>query len=607
MKGKKNMRAVWPLVAMAALLLIVLISQRGMQATPRSPLVDYLMASSSRQDEASAPEIWIACRLGYAQETRFVATLTDALNEMRLTYRCVDIDRERLDLTRMKTLLVCTQDLSGMADALVDLYAWVEAGGRLGFMISQQMNEAFAIMHRKLGVTEYTGGFVPFDSLRYTDGLLPFWDDRIYDGDGEMADYTLSVRLETDCEIHITTGDEREIPLLWSRELGAGRIAVNNTSLASGKDARGYVLTLLTALEDVLCYPIINAGMMFIDDFPAPQPEGTDERLLGQFGYDIQGFFRNHWWPDMKELTWNDGLRYTGVLVETYNDNVKGPFVPDTQDNALLRYYASELLHSGGEIGLHGYNHMPLNLEGFRYSTENYKTWPTTRHMADAVAELRRYGEKLLPGVRFQSYVPPSNYLSADGQRVLLQTVPELRTISGLYLSETGVDALVQEFCEEADGSISVPRVTSGFAMNEYNEFVLANELALHGVVSHFIHPDDVLDDERGAALGWANMYAAFAGAIAGIDAAYPPLRWSTASEGAAAVQRYDRLSVSRAQDAEGMTVEFAPFYDEVWLALRTKRGVARVQGAKIYEIAPGFYWLCAQNDTVRIIWEADA
>jgi hypothetical protein len=32
----------------------------------------------------------------------------------------------------------------------------------------------------------------------------------------------------------------------------------------------------------------------YIDDFPAPQPEGKNPVLLDAYGYDIKGFYRNH-------------------------------------------------------------------------------------------------------------------------------------------------------------------------------------------------------------------------------------------------------------------------------------------------------------------------
>jgi len=360
---------------------------------------------------------------------------------------------------------------------------------------------------------------------------------------------------------------------------------------------------LARALEDVLVYPIINAGMIFIDDFPAPQPEGFDEELKAQYGLSTQSFYRSHWWPDMKRLSSRYGLRYTGVLIETYNDLVTPPFLPDSEDASLIRYYASELLQSGGEMGLHGYNHQPLCPDGWPYAGEGYRTWPSGEAMGAAVRELVRYGTSFLPETSFTSYVPPSNYLSPEGQKVLLENVPELEAISGLYLPEDGVHALVQEFREEADGSVSVPRVTSGFSMDAYQRLVAAGELGLHGVFSHFIHPDDVLDEDRGALLGWEQMRNDFDAELSEVTKAFPSLRWCTATEAAAAVQRADRLQVERIREQDRLTLRLSPFYDEAWLCLCAEEPPARIEGAELFPQS-GCFWLKATRDTVILEWD---
>ncbi|MDD3920960.1 MAG: DUF2194 domain-containing protein, partial [Eubacteriales bacterium] len=399
---------------------------------------------------------------------------------------------------------------------------------------------------------------------------------------------------------------DREMPLLWERDSGKGRIVVLNTTLMVNKGGRGFALSALSALEDILVYPIINAGMVFIDDFPAPQPEGFNEQLKATYGYDIQGFFRNHWWPDMKQLCWDYGVRYTGVLIETYNDNVTGPFTAKNVDDSLLKYYTAELLHSGGEIGLHGYNHMPLCLAGFDYDGDDYTPWPSTLNMAQSLLELNRYGNTLFINANYQTYVPPSNYLSDEGRKTLLETLPNIRVISGLYLREEGNDALIQEFEEADDGAIDVPRISAGFDMDDYMAFVSAQELVLHGVFSHFIHPDDILDSERGAEIGWATMYQTFQARLEEITAAYPELRFLTASEGAAAVQRYDRLTIQRETDDDGITLTLSPFYDQAWIALRTRFTPAEVTGGELFQISSGFYWIRADADVVRVQWEAE-
>ena len=379
---------------------------------------------------------------------------------------------------------------------------------------------------------------------------------------------------------------------------------VCNHSLIQGKDMRGLASSLLCGLEDVLVYPIINAGMVFIDDFPAPQPEGYDALIQQQFGMSIQSFYRNHWWPDMKGFARRHGVRYTGVLVETYNKTMKAPFVPDNEDNSLIRYYASELLQSGGELGLHGYNHQPLCLTGWQYADEDYITWESEQDMEGAVKELVRYGHSFLPDAVFTSYVPPSNYLSDEGQAVLVKAVPTLEAISGVYLPEDGINARVQEYHENPDGTVPVPRITSGFSLGEYVKVVAAGEMNLHGVFSHFIHPDDVLDEERGALLGWEQLRQDFEDALAEITEAWPALRWCTATEAAAAVQRFDRLGIDRVwEDEKTLLLSLTDFYDEAWLCLSAIRP-ARVTGAELYE-ASGCFWLRCTEPAIRLEWEA--
>ncbi len=597
-----------PLLFMFLLLAIILAEQKGPAFEARAPMLEYLDAYA----EASAPDhgeadLLVAFHSGRALEAPYVAQLEDTLGELKTPYRSVDLALEPLgSLDGLRTILLCSQSMDPLLGDLERLTAWLECGGRLGLMMSQENSDAFRVMSRKLGITECQGSYVEYSGIRFLTDLLPMYEDGTEHIDQTLHDTTLSVRLSDDCTVHMETADERRIPLLWERPLGDGRVMVFNATLTGEKANRGLALCALMALEDAVVYPIINAGMVFIDDFPAPQPDGTDERLMKDFGYGIQGFYRNHWWPDMKRLVWKYGVRYTGVLVETYNDRVEPPFEPDTEDRSLLRYYSSELIHSGGEIGLHGYNHMPLCSDGFVYSGEDYTTWPSKENMALALQELYRYGHKALPEAAFATYVPPSNYLSAVGQEVLLETLPQIRTISGLYLSETGVDALVQEFTEERTGSVSVPRITSGFSMDAYIHLVEAQELLLHGVFSHFIHPDDVLDERRSGGLGWTELYEDFSQSLEQLSLAYPKLRYSTASEGAAAVQRFSRLQMERIWEPGAVTLKLSPEMDEVWLAVRVRGKNPVVEGGVAYRVNDHLLWVRAEAAELRVSWEAD-
>lgn len=600
MNSKFLWRILMPIGIMIAILTIVLLSHRGLKMDARAAQLEQLTMAQKTQANPSAPDTLLLT----GQSERLRMMVTETLEQMKIPY--IEMPAEQFSLQMLEgihTVLFLRPDLASVnPEMLVQLVNWAEDGGRFALMTQPEADDGFALISHKLGIVEYESDAKEYVAVNFHGSLVPLWGDRVFDT--ELQDFTLPVRLDEACNIYLETADEAGWPIMWTRQLGSGRVAVFDANLTLGKDSRGYVMNLLSVLEDSLVYPIINAGMVFVDDFPAPQPTGFDQRLKETYGFSTQGFFRNRWWPDMKRLTWTEGLRYTGVLVETYNANVTGPFVPDSEERWIVRFYSSEILQSGGEIGLHGYNHQPLCPEGFEYAGENYICWPGMDNMSQAIEELVRYGHEFLPNAQFTTYVPPSNYLSDVGQAVLLSTVQELRTISGLYLPENGINSLTQEFREEDDGSISVPRITAGFSIDDYNRLVMAQELGLHGVFSHFVHPDDVLDDERGAALGWENMYLDFQQLVGEINATYQPLRWSTASEGAAAVQRYDRVGIERHRDGNVLELELSMIYDEVWLALWSDAEPVTVSGAELYRISDRLFWLRATQPNVCVIWE---
>lgn len=604
MKQEKTVvRSLWPLLLMVAFAFVLLAEREGFHVEARTAQLSLLPP----QEEAFAPPLenpeeaaqWLVVYdSSFQNEASYVDTLEDVLVAMRQPYLPVDLSTATLpQLAQADSLLYCSQDLTPLLPHAQDVERWVEEGGHFALLLTPYTNNAFRLMYRLLGIEEYAFEYIQFSDCTFVTDVLPMLEGFAYSGDGELENFALPVHLEENCTVHLLTADA---PLLWERPLGLGRVVVVNHTMASGKDSRGLVLASLLALEDTLVYPILNSAMVFIDDFPAPQPEGYDERLLQDFGYDTKSFFRHRWWPDMKRLCYDYGVRYSGVLIESYNDQVSPPFEPE-EEASLLRFYASELLRAGGEVGLHGYNHMPLCLEGFHYPADiDYKRWPSAEAMADSILELYRYAVSIFPEAKLQSYVPPSNFLSEEGQAMLRRQLPEIRVLSGLYLEEAGVPALVQEFREEADGSISVPRLSSGYIPGEYGRWVIAQELTFHGVFSHFIHPDDVLDEARGAHSGWEEMYDAFVHLVIDMRATYPQLRYHTASEGAAAVQRYHRLGVHRRWQGNTLHLQLEGFVEEAWLALYTHDEPVEVQGAVLHPVGAGVYWLEA---TAPEVW----
>lgn len=100
----------------------------------------------------------------------------------------------------------------------------------------------------------------------------------------------------------------------------------------------------------------------------------------------------------MMELEEKYGILHTGLIIENYSDEVAAPFEGNKETSRFLKF-GNMLLNNGGELGFHGYNHMPLCLEGIDEDKQygDYKLWKSSEDIETALKELRDFSEKLFP------------------------------------------------------------------------------------------------------------------------------------------------------------------------------------------------------------------
>ena len=124
------------------------------------------------------------------------------------------------------------------------------------------------------------------------------------------------------------------------------------------------------------------------------------------------------------------------------------------------------LLNNGGELGFHGYNHMPLCLEGIDEDKQygDYKLWKSSEDIETALEELRNFSEKLFPENDFCVYVPPSNIISKDGIKALTQADSNIKIIASVFIKDAKEAAYEQEFGVDENGIINTPRTKIGRA-----------------------------------------------------------------------------------------------------------------------------------------------
>ena len=183
---------------------------------------------------------------------------------------------------------------------------------------------------------------------------------------------------------------------------------------------------------------------------------------------------------------------------------------------------------------------------------------------------------------------------------MLAEKFPEIRTIASNYFS--GEYAYVQEFETADDGIVEQPRIISGAIIDDYMQMAALSELNMHFVNSHFMHPDDLLDVDRGAAEGWETYKGGLKDYLKWLSAAAPDLRRQTGTECSAAIQRYAQLTVTLDSTDTAWTLHLGNFVDEAWLFFRANEGTpGKVTGGELTRLTGNLYLLKANADTVRI------
>lgn len=393
------------------------------------------------------------------------------------------------------------------------------------------------------------------------------------------------------------------MPIVWSNDYGAGRAAMINQAVTQ-KHIRGFVSLAYSILYDTYAYPVINASAFYLDDFPSPVPGGNSEYIKRDYGVDVASFYTNVWWPKMMELEEKYGILHTGLIIENYSDEVAAPFEGNKEASRFLKF-GNMLLNNGGELGFHGYNHMPLCLEGIDEDKQygDYKLWKSSEDIETALEELRNFSEKLFPENDFCVYVPPSNIISKDGIKALTQADSNIKIIASVFIKDAKEAAYEQEFGVDENGIINTPRITSGCIIDDYQMLVAISELNFQFVQSHFTHPDDTMDVDRGAQMGWEYMSNSLEKYVSWIYESAPNIRNVTGSGMGRAVEVYDKLTMTREYTDEGLKLKLGGFSGEASFLMRILDGrtIKSVSGGSFEHISGCVYLITAKSDEVMI------
>ena len=530
------------------------------------------------------------------------------LKDFRIETITLDLAREEFSrdwfeetTDSIRTLIFCINDYSALGEKILIITDWVKDGGRALIGMAPSKSDEIDMISAKIGIMEFGNTYSVVSEFSSADGFMLGAQDTYYIEDAYES--AISVQIVESCKVYASANQGR-LPLIWSSEYGDGRFVICNFGYM-GKAYRGIYSSAYTLLEDICIYPVINASTFYIDDFPSPVPAGDGTYIKRDYGMGIADFYSSIWWPDMLTLGSKHNVKYTGLIIENYNDITSGELEPN-RSTADYYYYGNMLLNQGGELGYHGYNHQPLCGPDYVYGEDlGYNTWESTKEMTDAMQELIDFSTGIFPAATLSVYVPPSDVLSPEGREVLSRSFPEIRAIASIYFE--GPDAYSQEFTVSEDGIVETPRIVSSCNIDDYMKFASFSELNFHFVTSHFMHPDDLLDEDRGAALGWKQLKSNLDEYMTWIDTSSPAIRHVTGSGMAGAVQRYVNTSHAYEVYDNSVSLTCDGLIDSAYYIIRCNEGeIKSVYGGSITKLNDTMYLLQVKSGKVTIIRDTE-
>ncbi|UVI31257.1 DUF2194 domain-containing protein [Paenibacillus spongiae] len=561
---------------------------------------DILLTAAKKEDKSfiTGAPYCILYSSGYEYSRLMKNNAQKMLQYMQKPVHEVDINNEAFDPKGCQTVVIALETLPDSldVDSLVD---YVHNGGYVFVMSALEANHQYQLLYRKLGVTSFGDPFLT-TGIKLTSNVL-IGESNLVMKDDFIANSSNAVELDSSAQLLAETNEGT--PLLWKHEYGQGAFMMFNGTMLTEKINRGIIAGAISLLEPDFIYPVFNSKLFYIDDFPSPIKKGIEPAIYEAYQRDIPTFFKDIWWPDMLKAAKNYGVKYTTGLIQTYHDEVEPPFqYPIDEDRYGLITFGREVIKSGGEIGLHGYNHQSLQTSKKIADYYGYNPWGDRTNMERSIKEVIDFTSRSFPSYKLMSYIPPSNVLGPEGRQALKAAWPDLTVISSLYNEDTEGRAYVQEFEIADDGVLEMPRVTSGYFERAYDRWAEANTVTSHGFFSHFFHPDDVLDKERSNFLTWKELYEQYTQNLNRLQRTYPWLRAVTSTDGALDMGRTLISSVNWKKDKNSIAGEIHNFQGhDLYYILRTDRKITKQVNCTVKKIDTHTFLVTAHQSKFAI------
>lgn len=504
-------------------------------------------------------------------EREMVDNFKIALDYSKIPYYPIDISSdinlEGINLKEYRLLLFATETMRKFEVSTCDrIKDWVTNGGDIvvgvrGF--NENLKEIFGITNNP--------SFISTNGLIFQEELFPGTKGL------ELKEISwissLDVRLNGGVKVIARSLDN--LPLIWENVYGRGNVVYWNSRLLGFKYFRGFLIQSILKAKDIGISFLANCGIIYIDDCSLPMYNTKKPPIDDQTDTE---FYLGDWFSGVIELGQRYGIRYTLANVFNYNEKTSPPFpmddgweigkiVIDGKEKRASPYLAHRFMEYGHEMGLHGYNHQSLVLEPLNSIS---KGWGEKENIVKALQKVKEQWQKDNLGEFPSTYVPPVNVYSKEGIDALQKVFPEIKVIGGSFWGdfEKGQG---REFGREPWNKdlYCIPRATAGYIMKDSGKLTTLSFIGNFGVLSHFIHPDDIYCQyRRYPSDNWRKnengLYYHFDRYLHFVSTNYPWLRWITAKNAYEVLVTYERIVVEACEiEGDRITIQFSehPIY----------------------------------------------
>jgi len=513
----------------------------------------------------------------------------------------MEVENKIKSLAKEDLIVVATEKIYEMSSEKL-LIQFVENGGKIVFLVrfvDSRFDELVGVIENKGFSNEDLFGF------HFEKPLFPGLDE-IELKSKKIVHSFLKLSLNEQVEILATA---ENIPIIWTHKLGEGEILYTNSTLFMDKANRGVMLQYISYVDDYFIATIFNGKIVDIDDFPAPIKKGKDEIIYSHYNMKNRQFYRHIWWSAMHNIASKYNLKYTGLVIGTYTDSIKEPLdKPKVEELEDVQYFGRKLSEVHGELGIHGYNHNSLALKDqMNFEEYHYNPWESQKTMEKGLRILRKSLESIYGDITVHTYVSPSNIISKEGRQAVKNVFPEIKVFAGLYTGTPEKGVWYQEFGKDEyfTDVYKFPRLSSGYHYQDELMWDIYNGIAHYGIINHFIHLDDILDEERSKGNTWDELEKNITRIFSETYKNYAFLRPMTNLEAYEEYIKKEKLKVYTKREKNRINIYYEDLIPPAYHFLRLKDDkIVEVRGGEfsVIDKDTGLYLITGKKEKVEIL-----